>query len=108
MVTATKKKKQKLSYAARGNRVVVRLINESVSKGGIIIPETAQHRPNEAEILAVGPGKRLADGTLIPMDLEVGDNVIIVKYGGTELKIKGQDVLVLDADTEVLLMLNKE
>ena len=110
MVTATaksaKSKVKKLKFEALGNRVVVRLIPlEERSPGGIIIPAAAQRRPEEGEIVAVGPGKRLQNGDLIPIALKKGDHVLIVKYGGAEIKINGVDMLVLDADTEIFLRL---
>ncbi len=103
---AAKPKVKKLKYEALGNRVVVRLIPaEERSPGGIIIPTAAQRRPEEGEIMDVGPGKRLQNGDLIPSGLKKGDHVLIVKYGGAEIKINGVDMLVLDADTEIFLRL---
>lgn len=103
MPTATVKK---VKFEALGNRVVVRPIShEGKSPGGIIIPEDAQRRPEEGEIMDVGPGKILQNGDLVPISLKKGDRVLIVKYGGFEIQINGQDMLVLDADTEIFLKL---
>ena len=97
---------KKVKFEALGNRVVVRLIpHEEKSPGGIIIPEGSQRRPEEAEVVSVGPGKRLTDGSVVPIDLNVTDRVLIVKYGGAEIKVNGQDMLVLDSDSEILLRL---
>ncbi len=106
MVTATAKMK-KVAFEALGNRVVVRLIpHEEKSPGGIIIPEDAQRRPEEAKVVAVGPGRLLNNGDLVPITLKKGDHVLIVKYGGAEVKINGQDMLILDADSEIMLKLS--
>ena len=70
-----------------GDRVVVRpSTKEEVTKGGIVIPDTAKEKPQEGEVLAVGPGKMTEDGKRIPLDVKVGDIVIYAKYGGTEIK----------------------
>ena len=80
------------------DRVVVRPVEEGVQKTptGIIIPDTAKEKPQEGEVVAVGPG-RFEDGKRIPMDIKVGDRVIYSKYGGTEVKVEGDDYLVLSA-----------
>ena len=97
---------KRVKYEALGNRVVVRLISyEEKSPGGIIIPEAAQRRPEEGEVMDVGPGKRLQNGDLVPINLKKGDRVLVVKYGGFEVNINGKDMLVLDADTEIFLKL---
>ena len=78
------------------DRVVVRRLDaEEKTAGGIIIPDTAQEKPMEGEIVAVGPGARDEDGDYIKMDVEVGDEVIFSKYGGTEIKVGADDVLIL-------------
>jgi chaperonin GroES len=78
------------------DRVVVKRIDaESKSAGGIIIPDTAQEKPSQGEIVAVGPGGRDEAGKLIPIDLKVGDTVLFGKWSGTEVKIDGQDLLIM-------------
>ena len=80
------------------DRIVVRPLEEETQKtpSGIIIPDTAKEKPQEGEVVAVGPG-RFEDGKLVPMTLKVGDRVIYSKYGGTEVKVKGDEYLILSA-----------
>ncbi|WID99246.1 co-chaperone GroES [Bosea vestrisii] len=78
------------------DRVVVKRIDaEAKSKGGIIIPDTAKEKPQEGEIVAVGPGGRDEHGTLVPLDVKVGDRVLFGKWSGTEIKIEGEDLLIM-------------
>ena len=78
------------------DRVVVRRIDaEQKSAGGIIIPDSAQEKPSQGEIIAVGPGGRDEAGKLIPIDLKVGNTVLFGKWSGTEVKIDGQDLLIM-------------
>ena len=78
------------------DRVVVkRLDSEEKTKGGIIIPDTAKEKPQEGEIIAVGPGARDEDGKLVPLDVKAGDRVLFGKWSGTEVKIDGQDLLIM-------------
>ena len=78
------------------DRVVVRRIEgEEKTKGGIIIPDTAKEKPSQGEVVAVGPGGRDESGKLIPIDLKVGDRVLFGKWSGTEVKIDGQDLLIM-------------
>ncbi len=86
------------------DRMVVRRIEEKeTAKGGIIIPDTAKEKPQEGEVLA-GNGKILENGTKIALDVKVGDKILFGKYTGTEIKIDGEDVLILRED-EVLAVL---
>jgi len=79
-----------------GERVIVKPIErEEVSKGGIVIPDTAKEKPQEGEVIAVGPGKLADDGKRIAMDVKEGDKVIYAKYGGTEIKIDDEDLVIL-------------
>jgi chaperonin GroES len=79
-----------------GDRVVVKpLPSEEVSKGGIILPDTAKEKPQEGKIIAVGPGKVNDDGKRIALDVKVGDRVLYTKYGGTEIKIDGEEFMIL-------------
>jgi chaperonin GroES len=78
------------------DRVVVkRLTAEEKSAGGIIIPDTAQEKPSQGEIIAVGPGGRDEAGKLIPIDLKIGDTVLFGKWSGTEVKLDGQELLIM-------------
>lgn len=78
------------------DRVVVkRLTAEEKSAGGIIIPDTAQEKPSQGEVVAVGPGGRDEAGKLVPIDIKVGDRVLFGKWSGTEVKIDGQDLLIM-------------
>jgi len=79
-----------------GDRVLVKPTEkEEKTKSGIYLPDTAKEKPQEGEILAVGPGKMTDDGKRIPMDLKVGDRVIYAKYGGTEIKIDNEEMMIL-------------
>ncbi|NUB09109.1 co-chaperone GroES [Azospirillum sp. Vi22] len=78
------------------DRVVVRRVaQEEKSKGGIIIPDTAKEKPQEAEVIAVGPGARDDQGRVHPLDVKVGDRVVFGKWSGTEIKVQGEDLLVI-------------
>jgi chaperonin GroES len=78
------------------DRVVVkRLDSEEKTKGGIIIPDTAKEKPSEGEVVAVGPGTRGDDGKLNALDVKAGDRVLFGKWSGTEVKIDGQDLLIM-------------
>jgi chaperonin GroES len=78
------------------DRVVVKRIDEETkTKGGIIIPDTAKEKPMQGEILAVGPGGRNDDGDLIPMGVNVGDRVLFGKWSGTEVKLDGEELLIM-------------
>ena len=89
------------------DRIVVRpSAAEQVTASGLVIPDTAQERPQEAEVIAVGPGRVDDKGTRIPVDVSVGDMVIFSKYGGTELKYNNEEYLVLSA-RDVLAVITK-
>ena len=78
------------------DRVVVRRLNaEEKTRGGIIIPDTAQEKPMEGEVVAVGPGARAADGQLVSPDVKAGDRVLFGKWSGTEVKIDGEELLIM-------------
>ena len=80
------------------DRIVVRpMAAEQVTSSGLVIPDTAQEKPQEAEVIAVGPGRIDDKGNRVPLDVAVGDKVIFSKYGGTELKYEGVEYLVLSA-----------
>jgi len=87
------------------DRLLVRRIEEKETvKGGIIIPDTAKEKPQEAEVVAVGNGKTLDNGTKVPMDVKVGDKILFGKYSGSDIKIDGEEFLILRED-EVLAVL---
>ena len=78
------------------DRVVVRRVDsEGKSAGGIIIPDTAQEKPQEGEIVAVGPGARDETGKIAPLDVKAGDRILFGKWSGTEIKIDGEDLLIM-------------
>jgi chaperonin GroES len=95
MATATKAR-SKTKLVPLGDRVVIQAtVQEEVLASGIVIPDTAKEKPQQGEILAVGPGKLDDDGKRIPMDVEVGDKVLYAKYSGQEIKIDREEYIVL-------------
>lgn len=78
--------------------LVKRLEEETKTKGGIIIPDTAKEKPAEGTVVAVGKGKIAKDGRVVPMELKEGDRVLFSKYGGTEVKINGEEYLIMGQD----------
>ncbi|MBL8548526.1 MAG: co-chaperone GroES [Hyphomonadaceae bacterium] len=84
------------SFRPLHDRVLVRRVKEEEkTKGGIIIPDTAQEKPQEGEIVAVGPGARDEDGERIEMDVKAGDRILFGKWSGTEVKIDGEELLIM-------------
>ena len=80
------------------DRIVIRQLEaEQTTASGLVIPDTAKEKPQEGEVVAVGPGRVADNGTRVPLDVAVGDKVIYSKYGGTEVKFDGQEYLVLSA-----------
>jgi len=95
-----------MSFRPLHDRVVVKRIEqEAKSKGGIIIPDTAQEKPQEAEVVSVGPGARDGEGRVHPLDVQAGDRVLFGKWSGTEIKIDGIDHLVLK-EADIIGILN--
>jgi chaperonin GroES len=87
------------------DRIIVQRIEEGEQKiGGIIIPDTAKEKPQEGEVIAVGNGKILENGTKLPLDVKAGDKILFGKYSGTDIKIDGEEYLILRED-EVLAVL---
>ena len=85
-----------MAFRPLHDRVVVRRVGtEEKTRGGIIIPDTAKEKPQEAEVIAVGPGLRDDKGTLVALDVKTGDRVLFGKWSGTEIKIDGEDLLIL-------------
>src|SRR6187431_2993799 len=94
-VTSHQRMEDPMKFRPLHDRVVVKRIDaEAKSAGGIIIPDTAQEKPSQGEVVAVGPGGRDEAGKLIPIDIKVGDRVLFGKWSGTEVKIDGQDLLI--------------
>ena len=86
----------KTKFRPLHDRVVVRRINaEDKTKGGIIIPDTAKEKPQEGEVIAVGPGGRDESGKLIPIDVKPGSRVLFGKWSGTEVKLDGEELLIM-------------
>ena len=86
----------KTKFRPLHDRVVVKRIDaEAKTKGGIIIPDTAKEKPQEGEIIAAGPGARDESGKLVPLDVKAGDKVLFGKWSGTEVKIDGQELLMM-------------
>ena len=85
-----------MGFRPLGDRVLVRRVKEEEkTKGGIIIPDTAKEKPQEGEIVAVGPGARDESGKVQPLDVKVGDRVLFGKWSGTEVSISGEDLLIM-------------
>ncbi|MDL1975294.1 MAG: co-chaperone GroES [Deltaproteobacteria bacterium] len=78
--------------------LVKRLEGEETTKGGIIIPDTAKEKPSEGSVVAVGKGKVLENGTTMPLDVKVGDKVLFSKYSGSDVKIEGEDYMIMRED----------
>ncbi len=84
------------------DRVLVRRAEgDATSKGGIIIPDTVKEKPQQGEVVAVGAGSRRDDGTLVPLDVAAGDTILFGKWSGTEVKIDGEDLMILK-ETDVM------
>src|SRR4051794_9812154 len=89
-------KEEHMQFRPLHDRVVVRRIEaEEKTKGGIIIPDTAKEKPQEGEVIAVGPGARDESGKLVALDVKAGDRVLFGKWSGTEVKVDGQDLLIM-------------
>lgn len=85
-----------MNFRPLGDRVLVKRVEEETkTKGGIIIPDSAKEKPQEGEVIAVGPGVRDESGKLVPLDLKAGDRVLFGKWSGTEVKLNGEDLLIM-------------
>jgi chaperonin GroES len=85
-----------MAFRPLGDRVLVRRVEEEAkTKGGIIIPDTAKEKPQEGEVIAVGPGARDDSGKIQPLDVAVGDRILFGKWSGTEVKLDGEDLLIM-------------
>ena len=95
-----------MAFRPLGDRVLVKRVEEeSKTKGGIIIPDTAKEKPQEGEVVAVGPGNRDDDGDYIALDLKAGDRILFGKWSGTEVKIDGDDLIIMK-ESDVLGVLS--
>ncbi|MBF0665999.1 MAG: co-chaperone GroES [Brevundimonas sp.] len=95
-----------MAFRPLGDRVLVKRVEEeSKTKGGIIIPDTAKEKPQEGEVVAVGPGARDEDGKYIAMDLKAGDRILFGKWSGTEVKLEGEDLIIMK-ESDVLGVLS--
>lgn len=85
-----------MQFRPLGDRVLVRRVEEDEkTKGGIIIPDTAKEKPQQGEVIAVGPGARDEDGKTVPLDVKVGERILFGKWSGTEVKIDGEDLIIM-------------
>jgi len=90
-----------------GDRVVIKVLSqEEKTKGGIVLPDTAKEKPQEGEVVAVGSGRVLENGQKLPVEVKVGERVIFSKYAGTEVKIEGEEYLIL-SERDILAVVNK-
>ena len=89
------------------DRIVVKRLTETEEKtaSGLFIPDSAKEKPQEGEVVAVGKGKRLEDGKVVPLDVQVGDRILFGKYSGSDIKLEGQEYVIMRED-EVLGILN--
>jgi chaperonin GroES len=85
-----------MAFRPLGDRVLIKRVEEeSKTKGGIIIPDTAKEKPQEGEVVAVGPGLRDEAGKVQPLELKAGDKILFGKWSGTEIKLEGEDLLIM-------------
>ncbi len=85
-----------MAFRPLGDRVLVKRVEEeSKTKGGIIIPDTAKEKPQEGEVMSVGDGARDDDGKRVPMDVKAGDRILFGKWSGTEVKLEGEDLIIM-------------
>lgn len=95
----------KLSIRPLGDRVIVKALpQEEKTKGGVILPDTAKEKPQQGEVVAVGPGRITDKGAKVDMEVKVGDKVLYGKYSGTEVKLEGEEYLIIK-ESEVLAIL---
>jgi chaperonin GroES len=95
-----------MAFRPLGDRVLVRRVEEEQkTKGGIIIPDTAKEKPQEGQVIAVGPGARDDSGKIQPLDLKAGDRILFGKWSGSEIKLDGEDLLIMK-ESDVLGVLD--
>jgi chaperonin GroES len=96
-----------MSLKPLGDRLIVKALQaEEKTSGGIVLPDSAQTKPQTGEVIAIGPGKVLDNGKVVPMDVKVGDKIYYAKYGGTEVKISGEEYIILRQDDVLAVMEN--
>lgn len=89
-----------------GDRIVIKILStEEKTKGGILLPDTAKEKPQKGEVLAVGAGRVLKNGERVPLDIKVGDKVFFARYAGTEVKIDGEELMIL-SERDVLAVVD--
>src|SRR5262245_51825043 len=94
--TAVLRERSSMKFRPLGDRVLVRRVEEETkTKGGIIIPDTAKEKPQEGEVVAVGPGNRDDDGKHVALDVKAGDRILFGKWSGTEVKVDGEELLIM-------------
>ena len=97
-----------MAFRPLGDRVLVRRVEEEQkTKGGIIIPDTAKEKPQEGEVVSVGPGARDESGKVQPLDVKAGDRILFGKWSGTEVKLDGQDLLIMK-ESDILGVLDAD
>jgi chaperonin GroES len=97
-----------MAFRPLGDRVLVRRVEEEEkTRGGIIIPDTAKEKPQEGEVIAVGPGARDETGKIQPLDVKAGDRILFGKWSGTEVKLNGEDLLIMK-ESDILGVLEPE
>jgi chaperonin GroES len=96
-----------MTFRPLHDRVLIKRIEEKDTvKGGIIIPDSAKEKPQEGEVISVGPGKTLENGSVVPLEVKEGDRILFGKYSGTEIKLQDQDYLILREDEIVGILMN--
>ena len=97
-----------MAFRPLGDRVLVKRVEEEEkTKGGIIIPDTAKEKPQEGEVIAIGPGARDDSGKIQPLDVKAGDRILFGKWSGTEVKLDGQDLLIMK-ESDILGVLDAD
>lgn len=105
-MAAKTKTKSKLNLRPLGDRLIIRrALAEEKTAGGIILPGSAQDKPKEGKVIAAGKGRILEDGKIAPMNVGVGDNVLFSSYAGTEVKISGEDYLIMN-ESDILAIID--
>jgi chaperonin GroES len=96
-----------MTFRPLHDRVLIKRIeDQETMKGGIIIPDTAKEKSQEGEVISVGTGKTLENGSIVPLEVKEGDRILFGKYSGTEIKVQGQDCLILREDEIVGILTN--
>ena len=92
-----------------GDRIIAKALSaEEMTPGGIVLPDSAKEKPQEAEVIAVGPGIQLDSGKTAPMDVKVGDKIIYGKYGGTEIKVGAEEYIILRQEDVLAILTGKK